>query len=109
MFAGDLEPAQVVSLAQSFAGRRFDGARLILIFPSDITMSSEERAAADAVITGPHAPSPIGLFVALPITGIEDVRRLGVLGASPHAIEAGHRAGAGAIIGLAENQEARRS
>ncbi len=108
MFAGDLESAEVTALAQSFASMRFDGARLILIVPSDTTLSPEERAAADAVITGPPAPSPIGLFVALPITGIEDVRRLGVLGASPEAIEAAHRTGAGAIIGLASSPEARR-
>jgi 2-aminoethylphosphonate-pyruvate transaminase len=57
---------------------------------------------AEVIVTGPAAPSPFGLFSALQQSAdISDARLLGVLGATPAAIEAGHRAGAGAIVGLA--------
>jgi 2-aminoethylphosphonate-pyruvate transaminase len=52
------------------------------------------------IVAGPTAPSPFGLVSALQAVDIADVRSLGVLGASPAALEAGHRAGAGAIVGL---------
>jgi 2-aminoethylphosphonate-pyruvate transaminase len=67
---------------------------------------SQERSPAlqglaDIIVTGPAAPSPFGLFSALQAAQISDVRSLGVLAASPASLEAGHRAGAGAIVGLA--------
>ncbi len=58
-------------------------------------------AIADLTVAGPSGPSPFGLFTALSVVGVPDARRLGVIGGSVAALEAGHRAGAGAIVGIA--------
>lgn len=101
LFAGDLIPADLEALELGLAAARADGARVALIVPPGRQPSAAERAAADLVVDGPAAPAPFGLFAALQAAGLSDVRRLGVLGADPAALRAGHRAGAGAIVGLA--------
>jgi 2-aminoethylphosphonate-pyruvate transaminase len=99
VFAGDLDPVTVETMAGALADARRDGARVAVIAARPAT--SRERRLADHVVDGPAAPTPFGLFRALEATGIGDARRLGVLGGSVAALEAGHRAGAGAIVGLA--------
>jgi 2-aminoethylphosphonate-pyruvate transaminase len=74
---------------------RDDGARLALL---------EADGAGDA------GPSLFAVFDAMEANGVDDVRRVGVLGASAGALEAGQRSGAGAIVGVVANgdRQARR-
>ena len=51
--------------------------------------------------------SPFGIFAAMRETGVDDVRRVGVLAGDPAGIVAGRKAGAGAVVGIAENALAR--
>jgi 2-aminoethylphosphonate-pyruvate transaminase len=61
-------------------------------------------------ISGPAAPSPFGITCAMLDAGIDDVRRVGVIGSTTSSLEAGHRAGVGAIVGLApEGSEPRKA
>src|SRR5437763_5004034 len=109
LFAGDLSSADLEALGASFAAARADGALLALIVPRGRQPTGAEQALADLAVDGPAAPVPFGLFCALQAAGLSDIRRLGVLGARPAALDAGHRAGAGAIVGLAPaDPEARR-
>jgi 2-aminoethylphosphonate-pyruvate transaminase len=52
-------------------------------------------------VRGPLPPAPFGLLVALAAVEVPDVRLLGLIGASREALVAGHRAGAGAVVGVA--------
>lgn len=107
LVAGDLCADDVETLAHGFDAARADGARLALVVPHGHEPSAAERAAADLIVGG--AP-PFGFFAALQAAGLDDVRRLGVIGATPDIVGAGHRAGAGAIVGLApSDHDARRS
>ena len=108
LFTGDLSAPDVEALAADFAPVRADGARLALIVPPGQEPTASERACADLAVHGPAAPAPFGLFEALRAAGIDDVRHLGVLAGSPMTAGAAHRAGAGAIVGIAAaNPEAR--
>ncbi|MFZ5852975.1 MAG: pyridoxal-phosphate-dependent aminotransferase family protein [Chloroflexota bacterium] len=100
IFAGDLAAGALEALAPALAVVRADGARLAVVGPA-ASRGGLEAGLADLVVEGPAAPLPFGLFAALEAAGITDARRLGVLGASIDVLEAGHRAGAGAIVGLA--------
>src|SRR5213593_4808550 len=99
LFCGELSAGNLEALEPGFATARADGARLALIVPPGRQPSRAERAAVDLAVDGPAAPAPFGLFSALQAAGLSDVRRLGVLGASVAALDAGHCAGAGAIVG----------
>ncbi len=99
VFAGDLDRVTLETLTGALAQARRDGARVAVIAARPAT--SRERGLADHVVDGPAAPTPFGLFRALETAGLGDARRLGVLGGSVAVLEAGHRAGAGAIVGLA--------
>lgn len=100
-FAGDLTPEDVKALTRAFASVRADGARLAAIETPGGRVSKAEQAAADLVVHGAAAPLPYGLFGAMEAAGVDDTRKVGVIGASFEAIEAGHRAGVGAIVGIA--------
>ncbi len=102
IFAGDLPEGDARGLAAGVASIRADGGRIALVVSPGHAATGAEHALADLVVDGPVAPSPFGLFSALQAAAMTDIRLLGVLGASRPAIEAGHRAGAGAILGLAE-------
>lgn len=95
---GDLGQA----LASGVAAARADGALVAVIGPG------ADALAPDVRVDGPGSPSPFGLLEALRVAGVDDVRALGVIGRSAPAIAAGHRAGAGAVVGLAEDAAARR-
>jgi 2-aminoethylphosphonate-pyruvate transaminase len=104
-FAHDLAPSDLEALAPGLAAARADGARVALVVPDGHVAAQREHELADTIMSGPAAPSPFGLFAALQDAGIADVRQLGLLGASPAVLEAGHRAGAGAIVGLSRAGE----
>jgi 2-aminoethylphosphonate-pyruvate transaminase len=108
LFAGDLPPVAQTTLASELEPVRKDGAAVVLVVPDEVTPTPVERRLADVVVRGPLPPAPFGLLVALAAADVPDVRRLGLLGGSRDALEAGRRAGAGAVIGIATNGPASR-
>jgi 2-aminoethylphosphonate-pyruvate transaminase len=110
MFDADLDAATLAALGPSLAAVRADGARVSLVTVPGDRPATAASEIADIVVTGPAAPLPYGLFAALEAAGVPDARRLGVLGRSVAVLEAAHRAGAGAIVGVAAGAaEARRA
>jgi len=101
LFAGDLAPTAFAALAPQLEKVRGDGATIVLVVPDEVTATPLERRSADVVVRGPMAPAPYGLLVALAAAEVPDVRLLGVMGGSAEALDAGHRSGAGAIVGIA--------
>jgi 2-aminoethylphosphonate-pyruvate transaminase len=65
-------------------------------------------AVADLVEEGPAPPSPGAVTEAARELGLEDARRIGVLGTSLESLEAGHRAGAALVIGVTADAHHRR-
>ena len=108
IFAGDLPPAALAALGPGVDAARTDGAMVAVVVAEGQPPTAEERSLADIVIPGPAAPAPFGLFAALEAAGVDDVRRLGVLGAGADALAAAHRAGAGAVVGIAARDPAAR-
>lgn len=107
-FRGDLGDDALSALHAAAAESRGDGATWVLVVRPGDTPSEREHRLADEVVVGAGAPEPWGLFAAMQAAGASDVRQLGVVGASRAALEAGHRAGAGAVIALAAtNPDAR--
>jgi 2-aminoethylphosphonate-pyruvate transaminase len=107
-FCDDLRPDDVAALCLAATESRADGAVWALVVRPGDTPTVAEHQLADEVVVGAAAPEPWGLFAALQAAGASDVRRLGVIGSSRAVLEAGHRAGAGAVIGLAaDNPDAR--
>lgn len=100
MCASDVPLIGVNVLAEALAEPLRDGARLGVVAASPATdwPTSDLPVAWEA--RGAAAPSPEGLLALVVMSGLLDVRRLGVLAATPEAVEAAHRAGAGAIVGL---------
>jgi 2-aminoethylphosphonate-pyruvate transaminase len=103
LFAGDLPPVAQAALATELERVRKDGAVVVLVVPDDVSPTPVERRLADVVVRGPMPPAPYGLLVALAAADVPDVGRLGLLGGSRDALEAGRCAGAGAVIGIATN------
>src|SRR5271157_1696913 len=103
LFAGDLPATALAVLSSELEQVRKDGAAIVLIEPDDTTPTPMERRLADIVVRGPLPPSPFGLLVALAAVDVPDVRKLGLVGGSRDALSAGHRAGAGAVIGIASH------
>ncbi|MEI7742906.1 MAG: aminotransferase class V-fold PLP-dependent enzyme [Chloroflexota bacterium] len=103
VFAADMHPALEAALAPGLAAARADGGRVAVIG------EGAPGIEADVRVAGPAAPSPFGLLEALRLTGVDDVRALGVLGAGRDALDAAHRAGAGAIVGLAADRSGRQA
>jgi len=108
IFSGDLAAAKIAALTTDFGSVRADGGNVALIVPPGVEPSALEQSVADLIVPGAQAPAPFGLFQALQAAGLSDIRRLGVLGAGTATLEAGHRAGAGAVIGLADADPAQR-
>lgn len=101
-FAGDLGGGAVERLRVAADGIKADGAVWALVVPPDKVPSDVERGLADVVVAGAAAPEPWGVFAAMQAAGEADVRRLGVIGATRPSLEAGQRAGAGAVVALVE-------
>lgn len=107
LFAGDLDDGMLAELRPGLDGARADGARIAVIV-GEGGGAAPATVPADAVVRGPAAPLPFGLLDAMRALGVADVRRLGVLGASRATLDAGHRAGCGAIVGIAPAEPAAR-
>ena len=103
LFAGDIPSNALAILARELETVRLDGAVVALITTDGVEPTSIEKRLADVVVHGPPAPAPYGLLVALAGADVPDVRKMGILGGSASALEAGHRAGAGAIVGVTAN------
>ncbi|MGI8476851.1 MAG: pyridoxal-phosphate-dependent aminotransferase family protein [Thermomicrobiales bacterium] len=108
IFAGDLSDQKLEGIGRGFAAARADGARIAAITSPSSRASGAERRIADLVVDGPVAPSPFALFAALEQAGVDDARQLAVIGGRLDSLNAGHRAGAGAIIGVAPADPAAR-
>ena len=107
---GDLPEPMLAALLPGLDIARLDGARVVLVQSDDRRCRSDELAFADTIAFGPLDGAPVGLFAALVEAGLDDVRRLGVVGASGEVLRAAARAGAGAIVGLApRDSDARRT
>jgi 2-aminoethylphosphonate-pyruvate transaminase len=101
-YPAGLADADAPALADGLSLARADGARVALVLapPAASGVAGVLARTADLVLDGPSAPSPRAVHQAAVQLGFEDVRRIGVLGAAPDALEAGHRCGAAAVIGL---------
>ena len=102
-FRGDLDEATLGALHAEAAASKDDGATWVMIIRPDDVPSPAEHLLADEVVVGTSPPAPWGIFTALQAAGACDVRRMGVLGSSRASLNAAHRAGAGAVIGIAAN------
>ena len=103
IFAGDLSTADVVVLQAASIKARADGAKFALIIPEGGEPTQAEQVLADIFVGSQSAPSPFGLFLALEASETPDTRQLAVISASIAGLEAGHRAGANGIIGIAKS------
>jgi 2-aminoethylphosphonate-pyruvate transaminase len=102
-YADGLAAGDVDGVAAGLAAARADGARIGIVAGPGVPAAVRHalEATADLVLEGPRPPSPRAISEAAVSLGLEDARRTGVLGATLDALEAGHRAGATAIVGLA--------
>src|SRR5262245_37059791 len=86
IFEADLEPDGWVELERAFEPVHDDGARLVCI---------------------PGTPDgPRAIFESVISSNTNDVRRFGVLCRSLEAMDAAHRSGVGAIVGIADAESA---
>jgi 2-aminoethylphosphonate-pyruvate transaminase len=118
VFEADLGPERLAALAPGLDAARSDGARVAVVRTDGDPApdaggdpaggAGSESFPADAFVRAPAPPLPFGLLDAMRALGVADVRRVGVLGASQAVLEAGHRAGCGAIIGVAPADPDRR-
>src|SRR6266571_2213771 len=92
IFEGDLDADGLRALALGVQAARSEGARVAVVAPSGCEPTSGETSIADVIVAGPRPPAPFGLFTALQAAGLDDVRRVGVIGRSVEALQAGHRA-----------------
>jgi 2-aminoethylphosphonate-pyruvate transaminase len=106
-FSGDLTNDDLQGLLAAADHIRGDGATWVVVVPEGGEPSADERALADAAVTG-DVGEPWGLFAAMRSAGVSDVNQLGVIGRTREAIETGRRAGAGAVVALAANDPAER-
>lgn len=107
VFSGDLAKADLRTMRESAAACQQDGAAWALVLPPNRVASAAELDLTSIISLGPDAPAPFGLFAALQQAGIADVRQLGVIAASRETLDAAHRAGAGAVVGVATSPGAR--
>src|SRR5262245_12324713 len=106
VFASDLDAQTAASIRPGIDAARADGAQVaVVIAGGDAERSGPATGlqagdGVDAVVRGPEPPLPFGLLDAMRALGIADVRRVGVLGTTRAVLDAGHRAGFGAIVGI---------
>lgn len=105
----NLTASAAAALAAGWPAVRADGARLAVLLPAAGNPAAGDlsRLADDLAVAAPPAPAPWGAFLAMERAGVADVRRVGLIGSSPDALLAGHRAGCGAVVGLAPDGAAR--
>ncbi len=108
--AGDLPEPILAALRPGLDLARLDGARVVLVQSDDRRGRPDELAVADSIAFGPLDGPPVGLFAAVLEAGLDDVRRLGVIGTTGDVLRAAARTGSGAIVGLApRDSDARRA
>src|SRR3954451_4828350 len=81
-FAGDLQDCDTVTLSETAAASRANGAHCALVVPFGSYPSAVERVHADIVVAAEDAPEPWGVFEAMRAVGVTDVREVEVLAAS---------------------------
>lgn len=111
-YTDGLAEADAISIAAGLATARADGARVAVVAGDDapVGVSAALAQIADLVLDGPPPPSPRAVSQAADGLALEDARRIGVLGATLDALEAGHRAGVATIVGIAgDGAEGRRA
>lgn len=96
-FAGDLGAEVVETLLATRGG---DHEPQVIIAVGTGWPTDAERQLADVMADGAPPPAPYGVFAAMHAAGIHDIRRIGVVGGSERVVEAGRRAGAGAVVAL---------
>jgi len=84
------------------------GSQVALVVASMESLAPGTLAVETRVVVGPPAPSPRGIVEAAFASGVEDLRKVGVVGLTRAALAAGHRAGVGAIVGVVETHDADR-
>jgi len=107
---GDLHLSRQTTLASELEPVRKTAQAVVLVVPDEaVTANSVERRLADVVVRGPYRACPVraprGRWP-LPTCPTFDVSACWA--ASRDALEAGRRAGAGAVIGIATNGPASR-
>lgn len=110
VYAGDLAEDDLMRLHILSGPARKDGAKFVVVVPEGAHPNPAEMLFADMFVESVAPPSPIGLFVAMQAAEVADARKLGLIGGCAATLEAGHRANAAAIIGIAPvGIEARRA
>lgn len=110
-FSSDLEGLESRELEQfhrSLRRVRDAGARCVQIVNSAVP-EPERLAGPDSESwIWPGAPTPTAIWRAMDLHDHDDVRTVGVIGTSSVSLEAAQRAGAGAVIGMADPDTDRR-
>jgi 2-aminoethylphosphonate-pyruvate transaminase len=88
---------------------RWNGMGVALLAGTTEAPSALLREQVDRVVPGPPPPSPRGIVEAAWAAGLDDLRRVGVIADARAGLDAGHRAGAGAIVGIAASSADRRA
>lgn len=101
LFAGDLPPQAIFDIALSFQRLRADGCQIGMIATEGSNPSDEELNIIDFGMDSNPAPLPWGIYTGMAMAGCADIRKVGLIGASPETIQAGAAAGCGALIGVA--------
>lgn len=109
-------PAPIEGVLDLLAALRADGVRVALQtgYSADIaaaildglgwTVGPDESSTVDAIVTSDQVamsrPAPYLIFHCMEATGVVDVSRVLVAGDTPNDVLAGHRAGAGLVVGV---------
>jgi 2-aminoethylphosphonate-pyruvate transaminase len=87
---------------------RWAGERAILLWVDFTGRAPLAGAEADgALLARPAGASSSAVFAAMATAAVDDVRRVGIVAATPEGLVAGRKAGAGAVIGIAEDAAGR--
>lgn len=100
-FAGDLPARALIDATPSFRELRADGCQVGVIAGGEIRPTDDELAVIDFGMDSNPAPLPWGIFTGMSMAGVADVRKVGIIAASPDAVRAGAAAGCGALVALA--------
>jgi 2-aminoethylphosphonate-pyruvate transaminase len=101
VFAGDLPEKVLEAVTPSLTAIREDGGLVGIVAREGERPSEGELAVIDFGMDSSPAPLPWGIFTAMAASNVTDVRKVGVVSATPDGIRAGVSAGCGAVVGLA--------
>jgi len=100
-FAGDLPHDTLQALAPALKAAREDGAQVGVIAREGERPSEIELELIDFGMDSNPAPQPWGIFTGMAASGTAEVRKVGVIAATPEAVRAASAAGCGAIVAIA--------